>query len=222
MHCNRSIRRSARLHETSILPDEAARARVRCSIRRSCRRAIARLVPKLDPRTDDEEPGDVRGGSRRRDDHRPADPRPGHAAPRRRASTFQITLWLWFTVLFANFAEAMAEGRGKAQADTLRKTKTETIARRLHERHATETVAATQLRRGDIVVCEAGRRHPGRRRRDRGHRQRGRDRDHRRERAGDPRIRRRPQRGHRRHEGALATGSWSGSRPIPARRSSTG
>ncbi len=45
--------------------------------------------------------------------------------------TFQITLWLWFTVLFANFAEAMAEGRGKAQADTLRKTKTETIARRL-------------------------------------------------------------------------------------------
>src|ERR1035441_3129052 len=45
--------------------------------------------------------------------------------------TFQITLWLWFTVLFANFAEAMAEGRGKAQADTLRKTKTETTARRL-------------------------------------------------------------------------------------------
>src|ERR1700734_806071 len=44
--------------------------------------------------------------------------------------TFQITLWLWFTVLFANFAEAMAEGRGKAQADTLRKTKTETTARR--------------------------------------------------------------------------------------------
>ncbi len=45
--------------------------------------------------------------------------------------TCQITLWLWFTVLFANFAEAMAEGRGKAQADTLRKTKTETTARRL-------------------------------------------------------------------------------------------
>src|SRR6266568_2751652 len=44
---------------------------------------------------------------------------------------FQITIWLWFTVLFANFAEAMAEGRGKAQAETLRKTKTETIARRL-------------------------------------------------------------------------------------------
>src|SRR5690348_11354252 len=47
--------------------------------------------------------------------------------------TVQITLWLWFTVLFANFAEAMAEGRGKAQADTLRKTKTETMARRLRD-----------------------------------------------------------------------------------------
>src|SRR5215475_14325700 len=45
---------------------------------------------------------------------------------------FQITLWLWFTVLFANFAEAMAEGRGKAQADTLRKTKTDVIAKRLN------------------------------------------------------------------------------------------
>src|SRR5271165_4590492 len=63
--------------------------------------------------------------------------------------TFQITLWLWFTVLFANFAEAMAEGRGKAQADTLRKTKTETTARRVVNSH-TETVAATQLRSGDV------------------------------------------------------------------------
>src|SRR5215470_2088131 len=58
----------------------------------------------------------------------------------------QITLWLWFTVLFANFAEAMAEGRGKAQADTLRKTKTETMARRLRDGRE-ETVPATQLRR---------------------------------------------------------------------------
>ena len=48
----------------------------------------------------------------------------------------QITLWLWVTVLFANFAEAMAEGRGKAQADTLRKSRTETVANRLVERHA--------------------------------------------------------------------------------------
>ena len=72
----------------------------------------------------------------------------------------QITVWLWFTVLFANFAEAMAEGRGKAQADTLRKTKTETTARRLCNGR-TETVAATQLRAGDTVRVEAGETIPG-------------------------------------------------------------
>ncbi len=75
--------------------------------------------------------------------------------------TFQITLWLWFTVLFANFAEAMAEGRGKAQADTLRKTKTETVARILRNGSQIDTVAASQLRRGDTVVCEAGETIPG-------------------------------------------------------------
>jgi K+-transporting ATPase ATPase B chain len=76
--------------------------------------------------------------------------------------TFQITLWLWFTVLFANFAEAMAEGRGKAQADTLRKTKTETTARRLCSGNGkTETVAATQLRSGDVVWVEMGETIPG-------------------------------------------------------------
>jgi K+-transporting ATPase ATPase B chain len=74
--------------------------------------------------------------------------------------TFQITLWLWFTVLFANFAEAMAEGRGKAQADTLRKTKTETNARRLVNGRP-ELVAATQLRSGDIVRVEIGETIPG-------------------------------------------------------------
>ena len=74
--------------------------------------------------------------------------------------TFQITLWLWFTVLFANFAEAMAEGRGKAQADTLRKTKTETTARRLiNGRH--EIIAAAQLRSGDTVMVEMGEIIPG-------------------------------------------------------------
>src|SRR5215467_15955685 len=52
----------------------------------------------------------------------------------------QITLWLWFTVLFANFAEAMAEGRGKAQADTLRRAKSETVANRLMANGCTETV----------------------------------------------------------------------------------
>jgi K+-transporting ATPase ATPase B chain len=70
--------------------------------------------------------------------------------------TFQITLWLWFTVLFANFAEAMAEGRGKAQADTLRKTKTETVAHRLKNGSKIEDVAASQLRQGDTVVCNPG------------------------------------------------------------------
>src|SRR5476649_2509480 len=74
--------------------------------------------------------------------------------------TFQITLWLWFTVLFANFAEAMAEGRGKAQADTLRKTKTETTARRLINGRS-ETVSATLLRSGDIVRVEMNETIPG-------------------------------------------------------------
>jgi K+-transporting ATPase ATPase B chain len=67
----------------------------------------------------------------------------------------QITLWLWLTVLFANFAEAMAEGRGKAQADTLRRTRTETVAARLRADGTTETVPAPQLRRGDLVLVKA-------------------------------------------------------------------
>jgi len=67
----------------------------------------------------------------------------------------QIALWLWFTVLFANFAEAVAEGRGKAQAATLRKTRSDTIARRLSGGKE-EPVPAPQLRRGDLVVCESG------------------------------------------------------------------
>src|ERR1017187_805684 len=75
--------------------------------------------------------------------------------------TFQISLWLWFTVLFANFAEAMAEGRGKAQADTLRKTKTETNARRLQSGGRTEMGAAALLRSGDTVMVEAGEPIPG-------------------------------------------------------------
>jgi K+-transporting ATPase ATPase B chain len=67
---------------------------------------------------------------------------------------FQISLWLWFTVLFANFAEAMAEARGKAQADTLRKTKTDTLAKRITTAGKFETVPASKLRAGDIVLCE--------------------------------------------------------------------
>ncbi len=67
----------------------------------------------------------------------------------------QITLWLWFTVLFANFAEAMAEGRGKAQADNLRRTRTETTAKRLLNGKS-EIVSATELRRDDVVLVVAG------------------------------------------------------------------
>jgi K+-transporting ATPase ATPase B chain len=67
----------------------------------------------------------------------------------------QITLWLWFTVLFANFAEAMAEGRGKAQADTLRKAKGETIAKRYKADGTFEDVASGLLRLGDVIYVEA-------------------------------------------------------------------
>ncbi len=73
----------------------------------------------------------------------------------------QITFWLWFTVLFANFAEAMAEGRGKAQAETLRKAKSETVANRLRENGTVETVPGSQLRCGDICVVCAGELIPG-------------------------------------------------------------
>jgi len=80
------------------------------------------------------------------------------------AFELQIVLWLWFTVLFANFAEAVAEGRGRAQADTLRQTRTQTRAKRLvmpdnHELY--EGVPAEDLEAGDLVVCEAGDLIPG-------------------------------------------------------------
>src|SRR5467141_2656089 len=73
----------------------------------------------------------------------------------------QIALWLWFTVLFANFAEAMAEARGKAQADNLRKTKTDTMARKILPNAKFEMVAASKLRAGDVVFVEAGNLIPG-------------------------------------------------------------
>ena len=69
---------------------------------------------------------------------------------------FQIALWLWFTVLFANFAEAMAEGRGKAQADNLRRTRTETQAKLIVAGGETKLVPAAQLRRDDVVMVAAG------------------------------------------------------------------
>src|SRR5882724_10075999 len=73
----------------------------------------------------------------------------------------QITLWLWFTVLFANFAEAMAEGRGKAQADTLRKARAETQAHLLTCDNKIEIVPSWKLRSGDTVVVTAGDLIPG-------------------------------------------------------------
>ena len=73
---------------------------------------------------------------------------------------FQIDLWLWFTVLFATFAEAMAEARGKAQAESLRKTKTDTMANKLVDGRL-EKVVSSKLRAGDVVICAAGETIPG-------------------------------------------------------------
>ncbi len=70
--------------------------------------------------------------------------------------SWSITVWLFLTVIFANFAEAMAEGRGKAQADTLRRMRAETEARRLRPDGTEERVAASALAKGDMVICEAG------------------------------------------------------------------
>ena len=67
----------------------------------------------------------------------------------------QIAIWLWFTVLFANFSESLAESRGKAQADSLKKTRTETIARKIHNGQETQ-IPANELVKGDVVVCSTG------------------------------------------------------------------
>src|ERR1700686_4372414 len=77
------------------------------------------------------------------------------AEPGLRGFVAQLAIWLWFTVLFANFAEAVAEGRGKAQAASLRRARKETMARRLHNGRE-EKVPAPILQKGDLVVCEAG------------------------------------------------------------------
>ncbi|HEY1552884.1 MAG TPA: potassium-transporting ATPase subunit KdpB [Kofleriaceae bacterium] len=74
--------------------------------------------------------------------------------------TAAVTVWLWFTVLFASFAEAVAEGRGKAQADALRKMRKDTVARRVVD-GTTEVISAAQLRKDDLVVIEAGELIPG-------------------------------------------------------------
>jgi K+-transporting ATPase ATPase B chain len=76
-------------------------------------------------------------------------------SPTDRGFIAQLAVWLWFTVLFANFAEAVAEGRGKAQADSLRKARKDTMARHLKDGRE-ERVPAPELQKGDLVVCETG------------------------------------------------------------------
>jgi K+-transporting ATPase ATPase B chain len=76
-------------------------------------------------------------------------------SPTERGFIAQLAVWLWFTVIFANFAEAVAEGRGKAQADSLRKARKDTIARRLRQGRE-QKVTAPELQKGDLVVCETG------------------------------------------------------------------
>jgi potassium-transporting ATPase ATP-binding subunit len=73
-----------------------------------------------------------------------------------RGYAFAVFIILLFTILFANFAEALAEGRGKAQADSLKKTKADTVAKRMNHKGEIEEVSSTQLRKGDIVLVEAG------------------------------------------------------------------
>jgi len=77
------------------------------------------------------------------------------AEPALRGFVAQLAIWLWFTVLFANFAEAVAEGRGKAQANALRKARQDTVARRLRNGRE-DKIPAAELQKGDLVVCEAG------------------------------------------------------------------
>ena len=152
----------------------------------------------------DQEPGHVRARGRHDLDHGHPGPRPRHGRRTISASKFQIILWLWFTVLFANFAEAVAEGRGKAQADTLRRQRTETQAKLLAGAGRRTTGWCRHEPQGRRRRAGRGRRHHPLRRR--GGRRRGlgqRGGDHRRIGAGHPRIRRRPLRRDRRHAGAV-------------------
>ena len=176
--------------------------------RSSCRRSStpsgsstrARLVAQ---------PGHVRGrGWQRADDLILLVHRPVHSARRRRLRRCRSSLWLWFTVLFANFAEAMAEGRGKAQADTLRRTRT----RDARPSSAPRGDGATTCERdapaeppqvGDVVLIEAGDLIPGDGEIIEGVATVDEFRDHRRVGSGDPRERRRPLGRHRRHDGPV-------------------
>ena len=193
----------------------------RCSTRRSCARRVVDSFVKLDPRHMARNPvmfvveiGSVLVTFLFFRDL-------GDADGDENVFAGLVAAWLWFTVLFANFAEAMAEGRGKAQAATLRKARTETMA---HRRDADGThragavVGAARRRR---VRRVGGRDDPVRRRDHRGHRLGRRVGDHRRVGPRDPRVRRRPLGGHRRHPGAVRPDRRAHHRPRRARRSST-
>ena len=132
-----------------------------------------------------------------------------------------VVVFLWFTVLFANFAEAMAEGRGKAQAATLRKTRGETVARVRRADGSIDEVPSSQLAPRRPVRRDRRRGDPRRRRRRRGHRHGRRVGDHRRVGAGDPRVRRRPLGRHRRHPRAVRRDRRAHHGRGRARRSST-
>ena len=131
--------------------------------------------------------------------------------------TFTVALWLWLTVVFANLAEALAEGRGKAQADALRAMRTETVARL---RDGGEK-PASELTRGDVVVVEAGELIPGDGTVDRRHRLGRRVGDHRRVRARDPRVRAATAARSPAAPRCSPTASWSRSPSCRARASST-
>ena len=120
-----------------------------------------RLVQEARSAADDQEPGHVRDRGRRGADHRRLIFHRGR--PSRSALSLQIALWLWFTVLFANFAEAVAEGRGKAQADALRKTRKDHRAPPAHDGSAKQDVPARNIaeratssssRAGEIIPAD--------------------------------------------------------------------
>ena len=162
-------------------------ARASCYARRS-----ATSFPQARPAPADPQSGDVHRGDRQ--PHHDRDLRRSRSSRGTRAALWfvgAIAVWLWLTVLFANFAEAIAESRGKAQASALRATRTTTLA---HRRRPTAHRGGrgTDLQSGDVVVVDAREAIPGGRRRHRGCRLGRRVRDHRRVGARDPRVRRRP------------------------------
>ena len=218
-------------------PPEAARRAH--SARRSSSRRCPAPSASSNPKRHVAQPRHVHRRGRRRAHDGPRDrravPRRADRAaqPSRSRFTWAIAIWLWLTVLFANLAESVAEGRGKAQAASLRKTRTTTdrataspptTRRRTRLPPNAPSVrgrlgrSAPRRRRGR----DRGRADPRRRRHRLGHRVRRRVGDHRRVRPGRARVRRRPQRGHRRHPRALRPHRRADHHASPARRSSTG